>query len=72
MSNLDTLTNAGLITGGANFSDADKTLIESLTAEEVNSLVSVRRKLGQAFMDRNTSATAVGGAQAARIIGIVF
>ncbi len=71
MSNISKLTSAGLIAAGASFSDADQALLESLSDDEVNALISIKQKLPAEFLQRNCS----GGPQAAAggpALGIVF
>lgn len=72
MSNLSTLTTAGLIAQGATFSAEDQQLIESLTQDEVSALISVKNKLNAAFVSRNIGSAAVPAGSPAKTIGIVF
>ena len=65
MSNLDRLEKAGLIKPGSKFSKEDHRLLESLSHEEVEALISVKRKVGDDFLRRNT-----GGEDSP--VGIVF
>ena len=46
MTNMETLTNAGLISHPSKVSQAMQDKINALTAEEVTHLISVRAKLG--------------------------
>ena len=55
MTNMELLKQAGLIEAGHTFSREDHHLIESLTKDEVNALISVRAKVGEDFLHRNTS-----------------
>ncbi len=65
MSNLERLKRAGLIRSGYEFSKEDQRLLESLSEEEVEALISVKRKVGEDFLHRHTC-----GAYPA--VGIVF
>ena len=47
MSNIATLTNAGLIVANTTFSSDDQNAIESLTSDEVNALISISQKIGR-------------------------
>ena len=53
MSNRDRLQEAGLIRKGYKFSKHDEDLLESLSEEEVEALINVKRKLGGDFFQRN-------------------
>ena len=57
MSNMEQLERAGLIRSGHRFSEEDKRLIEGLSEDEVKALISVKRKVGDDFLRRNTSGT---------------
>ena len=48
------LVDAGLIRAGHEFSDEDQKLLESLSEDEVEALISVKTKLGEEFFNRNT------------------
>jgi hypothetical protein len=48
------LVDAGLIRAGHKFSDEDQMLLESLSEDEVEALISVKTKLGEEFFNRNT------------------
>ena len=80
MSNITTLTNAGLIAPNAKFNAADQQVIESLSQDEVNALISISKKLSADFVARNFGGgggaepmNAAGGAGApSRSLGIVF
>jgi len=65
MSNIATLSAAGLIGPTAKLSPADQQIIESLTPAEVQALVSIRAKLTPQFLTNNFS-----GIQSS--LGIVF
>jgi len=52
---MERLEQAGLIRAGHKFSKEDHELIESLTKEEIASLITVRAKVGEDFLRRNTS-----------------
>ena len=53
-SNIQRLIEAGLIRAGHRFSDQDQRLLESLSEDEVEALISVKIKLGEDFFNRNT------------------
>jgi len=53
-SKIQRLVDAGLIRGGHQFSDQDLQLLESLSEDEVEALISVKAKLGEDFFNRNT------------------
>jgi hypothetical protein len=55
MTNFERLEQAGLIRHGHKFSRDDLRLVESLSSEEVEALISVRAKVGEDFLRRNTS-----------------
>jgi hypothetical protein len=55
MSNQDRLVQAGLIESGYEFSVEDQSILDSLSTEEVDSLISVKGKVGGDFLTRNTS-----------------
>ncbi len=69
MTNYQRLLDAGLIASDAQFSDADKALIESLSSTEVESMISVHMKMGD-FL-KTHAAPAAGQAHKGKI-GIVF
>jgi hypothetical protein len=54
LSNLDTLIEAGLVPTDNTLTDDDKQIIESLSQDEVQSLISLKTKLGDDFILRNT------------------
>jgi len=54
MTNLETLTAAGVVPPDQTLSDDDKKTIESLHPHEVQTLVSLKDKLGTEFVQRNT------------------
>jgi hypothetical protein len=64
-SKIQHLVDAGLIRAGHQFSDQDRQLLESLSDDEVEALISVKTKLGEDFFNRNT-------ALAYPPVGIVF
>ena len=53
-SRIQRLVDAGLIRTGHQFSDQDRQLLESLSEDEVEALISVKTKLGEDFFNRNT------------------
>lgn len=67
MSNLSTLQNAGLIAQGASFNATDMAIINNLTTDEVNALISVSGKLTPQFIANNIATSGTG-----MPIGIVF
>ncbi len=68
MSNLTTLQNNGLIASNATFNATDTAIIDSLTTDEMNALISVKGKVTAEFIANN-----IGSAGAAtKSIGIVF
>jgi hypothetical protein len=71
MANIQTLQDAGLIAPDAQFSQADIALINSLSNEEVQALISVRVKLGKEsdFLQRALVPDEGGGVPS---IAIVF
>jgi hypothetical protein len=54
MTNLEKLTTAGLVPHDHSLSDDDKKTIENLHPHEVETLVSLKEKLGTEFIQRNT------------------
>jgi hypothetical protein len=70
MSNITTLMNAGVITSGTVFSPADTTVIENLSTDEVNALISVYNTVGLNFLTRNCGPNPAPGP--GHPIGIVF
>jgi hypothetical protein len=56
-SNLKKLQKAGLVHPETTMSEKHKALVETLTGDEVNALISVRKKLGDDFIKK----TAKGG-----------
>lgn len=67
MSNLSTLQNAGLIAQGASFNATDMAIINNLTTDEVNALISVAGKLTPQFIASNIATPPAG-----MPVGIVF
>jgi hypothetical protein len=65
MSNIATLTQAGIIGPTAKLSPADQQVIDSLTDAEVQALISIRAKLTPEFVSNHLS-----GPQSS--LGIVF
>lgn len=63
MNNFQKLSQAGLILPNAALGATDMQLINSLTEDEVNALISVKTKLGDQFLQQHL---------ASRTIGIVF
>lgn len=53
-SKIQRLVDAGLLRAGHQFSDQDQQLLESLSEDEVEALISVKMKLGEDFFNRNT------------------
>ncbi len=72
MSNIDTLTKAGLIAAGSVFSGADQTTINNLSADEVNALISVSQAVTTDFLVRNCGSSSPGASPTTHPIGIVF
>ena len=78
MSNIATLMSAGLIAKTATFNAADQQVIEGLSQDEVNALISISKKLSPDFVARHFGGgagptDAAGGVEApARSVGIVF
>jgi hypothetical protein len=72
MSNIDTLTKAGLIASGSVFSQADQTTINNLSADEVNALISVSQAVSTDFLVRNCGSSSPGASPTTHPIGIVF
>ena len=54
MTNLEHLTNAGLVPHDHTLSDEDKKTIDNLHPDEVKTLVGLKEKLGTEFIQRNT------------------
>ncbi|HWE51018.1 MAG TPA: hypothetical protein VG273_14585 [Bryobacteraceae bacterium] len=54
MTNLETLTTAGVVPPDHTLTDDDKKTIEGLSAHEVQVLVGLKDKLGTEFIHRNT------------------
>jgi hypothetical protein len=54
-SNLATLTKAGVIQAGYDFTPADVKAIESLSATEVAAIISTKTKLGPEFFPRTAT-----------------
>jgi hypothetical protein len=48
------LQEAGLIVKDHEFSKEDRSLLESLSEDEVEALISIKKKLGENFFRRNT------------------
>ena len=53
MNNLDKLIDAGVVPDDHTLSDEDSSVIESLSPLEVQSLVDLKHKLGEDFLQRN-------------------
>lgn len=70
MGNLSQLMDAGIIAAGASLTQEDQDLINSLTPDEVNALISIKSKLTPGFIQRNLSGA--GGTRGQQAIGIVF
>jgi len=71
MSNIDKLTNAGVIASGASLSSGDQNFINGLSDDEVSALISLHQNAPSGFFSRNCgpSSPNPGATQA---IGIVF
>jgi len=71
VSNVDKLTGAGLIASGAALTPDDHSVINNLSDDEVNALVSVSKKLPSHFVQKHwgKSSTQPAGEQS---LGIVF
>jgi hypothetical protein len=54
MLNWKLLEEAGLISKDHEFSKEDRRLLESLSEDEVEALISIKKKLGENFFRRNT------------------
>ena len=54
MLNWKLLEEAGLISRDHEFSKEDRRLLESLSDDEVEALISIKKKLGENFFRRNT------------------
>jgi hypothetical protein len=72
MSNIATLMNAGLIASGSTFNSGDQTIIESLSTDEVNALISISQKVTSDFLSRNCGSSSPGASSTTHPIGIVF
>ena len=72
MSNLSRLQSAGIIAANANFSASDQAIVDSLTDDEVSSLISISQKVPASFLQQHTNAQPAGIAPANKSIGIVF
>jgi len=73
VNNVQKLTAAGLILGGALPSPDDQTTINNLDPKEVDGLIHIWQQVGQSFLTRNCNGA--GGTVApgpSRTIGIVF
>ncbi len=68
MGNIQRLMDAGIVPGGAALSQSDQDVINSLTADEVSALISIRSKLTPEFIQKLQA----GGAQRGAALGIVF
>jgi hypothetical protein len=53
MTNLERLKQAGLVPDDYEFEGEDETAIESLSSQEVDSLISSKEKLGEDFIQRH-------------------
>lgn len=72
MSNIDTLTSAGLIASGATFNADDTATINNLSTDEVNALISVSQAVSSDFLSRNCGSSSPGASPTTHPIGIVF
>ncbi len=59
MSNLEKLKDAGVIAEGADLSSAETTVIDGLSEEEVNTLISIRKKLGDQLAKEQEASAAL-------------
>jgi hypothetical protein len=57
MSNLETLKAAGVVPDNHTLSDTDCSTIENLSDQEVQALISLKQKLGDEFVQRNSRDT---------------
>jgi hypothetical protein len=57
MSNLEKLKTAGVVPDNHTLTDADTSTIENLSDQEVQSLISLKQKLGDDFVQRNSRDT---------------
>lgn len=55
MSNLETLIAAGVVPQNHTLSDDDRSVVDNLSASEVQCLVDLKGKLGDDLLRRNTS-----------------
>lgn len=53
MSNLERLQQAGVVPDDYEFSESEKSTIESLSSQEVDSLISTKNKLGDDFINEH-------------------
>ncbi len=51
MTNLERLEQAGVVPEDYEFNESEKSAIESLSSQEVDSLISSKNKLGEAFIN---------------------
>ena len=58
MSNLETLKAAGVVPEYHTLNDEDAAVIDSLSDAEVQSLIGLKQKLGDEFLQRNSGNTA--------------
>jgi hypothetical protein len=72
MSNVATLTSAGLIAASSVFSPSDTAMIESLSTDEVNALISISQKVSLDFLGRNCGSSSPAASATTHPIGIVF
>ncbi len=68
MANIDILKTGGVISQNATFNATDQAIIDSLTTDEANALVSIKGKLTAEFVANNIGSAGA----AAKTIGIVF
>ena len=52
MTNIEKMQKSGLVLKKHNISEGDQKLLNSLSASEVKALISVKKKLGTAFMKK--------------------
>ncbi len=55
MANLDALINAGMIPPDHTLTDNDIQVINNLSSEEVDTLIAVKNRLGDDFLQRNVA-----------------
>jgi len=72
MSNIDTLTAAGLIVNASRISKADQDTINSLSSDEINALINVYNTVGLTFLSNNCGSSDPAPSAAGHPLGIVF